>query len=111
MYIPPQEETAMSASVNAAPAPSPAAPRLLDQVADAARRRGASEPNTKQLVWWVRSFVLFHDKRHPRELGGAAVSRFLEHVARTEKQPLVSLEGAGAALELLRRRDGDMRNC
>ena len=41
-------------------------PRLLDQVAQAARQRGASEPTTTQLVTWVRAYVLFHGKRHPR---------------------------------------------
>ncbi len=44
-------------------------PRLLDQVA-VARQRGASEPTTSQLVSWVRAYVLFHGKRHPRELDG-----------------------------------------
>jgi len=91
----------MSASVTSAPAVAPAAPRLLEQVAEGARQRGASKPTTRQLVCWVRAFVLFHDKRHPRELGRPAVSRFLEHVARTETEPLVALEGAAAALELL----------
>jgi integron integrase len=76
-------------------------PRLLDQVAHAARQRGASQPTTAQLVSCVRAFVLFHGKCHPRELGLPAVTRFLEHVVRTEKQPLAALETARAALELL----------
>jgi len=76
-------------------------PRLLDQVAQAARQRGASQPTTAQLVSRVRAFVLFHGKRHPRELGLPAVIRFLEHVVRTEKQPLPALETARLALELL----------
>ena len=54
-------------------------PRLLDQVAQAARQRGASQPTTAQLVSFVRAFVLFHSKCHPRELGLPAVTRFLEH--------------------------------
>jgi hypothetical protein len=76
-------------------------PRLLDQVAHAARQRGASQMTTAQLVSCVRALVLFHDKRHPRELGLPAVTRFLEHVVRTEKQPLPALEAARSALELL----------
>jgi integron integrase len=74
---------------------------LLDQVAQAAHQRGASEPTTAQLVSWVRAFILFHGKRHPRELGLPDASRFLEHVVRTEKQPLPALETARSALELL----------
>ncbi|MCS6850153.1 MAG: site-specific integrase [Gemmataceae bacterium] len=76
-------------------------PRLLDQVAQTARQRGASEPTTAQLVDWVRAYVLFHNKRHPRELNRAAVTRFLQHVVRTEKRPLPALESARSALELL----------
>jgi hypothetical protein len=49
----------------------------------------------------VRAFVLFHGKRHPRELGLSAVHRFLEHVVKTEKQPLPALENARSALALL----------
>lgn len=54
-----------------------------------------------QLVSWVRTYVLFQGKRHPRELTRAAVTRFLEHVVRIEKQPLPALESARSALELL----------
>jgi len=49
----------------------------------------------------VRAFILFHGKRHPRELGLPDATRFLEHVVRTEKQPLPALETARSALELL----------
>src|SRR5581483_3648242 len=78
-----------------------APPRLLDQVAQAARECGASAPNTAPLVGWVRAFVLFYDKAHPRDLGRAAVARFLEHVVRTAPEPLAALEQARAALRLL----------
>jgi integron integrase len=74
---------------------------LLDQVAQAARQQGATASTASQFVSWVRAFVLFHGKRHPRELGRPALSRFLEHVVRTENPPLPALEMARAALELL----------
>ena len=94
----------MTTSLLSQPTPqvdAPQPPRLLDQVAQAARQRGASEPTTAQQVSWVRAYVLFHDKRHPRELRLPAVRRFLEHVVRTEKQPLPALAAARSALELL----------
>jgi len=94
----------MSTSLLSQPTPqviAPQPPRLLDQVAQAARQRGASEPTTTQLVSWLRAFILFHGKRHPRELGLPDASRFLEHVVRTAKQPLPALETARSALELL----------
>jgi integron integrase len=45
--------------------------------------------------------VLFHNKRHPRELSPGDVGRFLEHVAQTEKDPLAPLEEAHASLAFL----------
>src|SRR2546421_4111217 len=83
--------------------PEPKPPRLLDQLSQAARQRGASEPTTAQLVDWAWRFILFHGKRHPREMGPGEVAHFLGHVARTEKEPLAVLEGARSALELLYR--------
>ena len=47
---------------------------------------------------WIRRFVLFHDKRHPNELGAAEVQQFLTHLARerrvsgpTQNQALAAL--------------------
>jgi hypothetical protein len=77
------KENAMSPSLlpmSSPPVVAAQPPRLLDQVAQAARQRGASQPTTAQLVSWVRAFVLFHGERHPRESGLLAVTRFLEHV-------------------------------
>ena len=45
----------------------------------------------------------FFGKRHPRELGVAEVGRYLEHVVRTEKNPLPALQTARAALDFLYR--------
>jgi integrase len=32
-------------------------------------------------VQWIRRFILFHGKRHPREMGAAEVEAFLTHLA------------------------------
>jgi hypothetical protein len=77
------------------------APRLLDQVLAAARARGASEPNAAATAEAVRRYVLFHGKRHPRDLGLRDVSLYLEHLARTEPDPLRAIDTARSALELL----------
>lgn len=37
---------------------------------------------TEETYWhWIRQFILFHGKRHPRELGDAQVHQFLTHLA------------------------------
>ena len=56
-------------------------PRLLDRVADAAIARHLSANTRKAYVRWIRRFVLFHRKRHPRDLGVAEVNAFLTHLA------------------------------
>lgn len=41
--------------------------KLLDQVGEAARLRHLSPRTEKAYVFWIRRFVIFHGKRHPRE--------------------------------------------
>ncbi len=81
--------------------PAPQAPRLLDHIRQAALAHfGRTEPGDRYAEW-VRRFVLFHGKRHPRDLGNADVGRFLEHVAYAEKNPLRCLEHAHEAITFL----------
>jgi integron integrase len=59
----------------------PSAPKLLDQVREAIRLRHYSYRTEQQYVAWIRRYILFHEKRHPRELGGPHVESFLTHLA------------------------------
>ena len=56
-------------------------PRLLDRVREATRARHYSRRTEKAYVAWIRRFVLFHGKRHPLEMGGPEVTRFLTSLA------------------------------
>jgi integron integrase len=69
--------------------PTTAAPRLLDQVRAAVRYRHYSYRTEQAYVEWVRRFVLFHDKRHPRDMGEQEVVAFLAHLA-TEREVAAS---------------------
>ena len=90
----------MSAAVATSQSAHPA-PRLLDQLQQRALARfGRPEPAERYCLW-VRRFVLFHGKRHPRELGAAEAIRFLEHLAASEKDPLRAMEHAREALLFL----------
>ena len=44
-------------------------PRLLDQLRDRIRLKHYSMRTETCYVDWVRRFVLFHDKRHPLQMG------------------------------------------
>ena len=65
----------------AQPGVDTAQPRLLDQVRAQIRLRHYSIRTEAQYVQWVRRFVLFHHKRHPREMGASEVEAFLSHLA------------------------------
>jgi Phage integrase, N-terminal SAM-like domain len=83
------------------PGPAPQPPRLLDQLRQTAFTRfGRPEPGDRYADWAHR-YILFHGKRHPRELGAGEVGRFLEHIAQSEKDPLRCLEQAHEALTFL----------
>ena len=42
----------------------------------ALRTRHYSRKTEKAYVGWIRRFILFHGKRHPREMGAAEITRF-----------------------------------
>ena len=65
-------------AVGGAPAGSP---RLLDRVRAAVRVRHYSIRTEECYAAWIRRFILFHDKRHPLEMGAVEINQFLSHLA------------------------------
>lgn len=62
-------------------ATSPNPPKLLDQVRDRLRVNHYSLRTEKQYLNWIKRFILFHGKRHPKEMGATEVEAFLTHLA------------------------------
>jgi integron integrase len=56
-------------------------PRLMDQVRDALRVPHYSYRTEQQYTSWVRRYILFHGRVHPRELGPDHLRAFLTHLA------------------------------
>ena len=82
----------------------PAAPlRLLDRLAHEARRRRLSARTEEAYRSWTRRFILYHGKRHPKELGGEAIAEFLSHLAVDEQVAASTQNQALAALLFLYR--------
>ena len=50
---------------------------------------------------WVRRFILFHQKRHPKEMGAAEVEAFLSYLAVERKVSSSTQNQAKAALLFL----------
>lgn len=61
--------------------PEPRPRKLLDQLSDSLRRRHYSIRTEQAYVNWVRRFILFHNKRHPDQMGAREVEAFLNHLA------------------------------
>jgi integron integrase len=55
-------------------------PKLLDQVRQTIRLRGLSYQTEKAYVDWAKRYILYHQKRHPQEMGAAEVRAFLTHL-------------------------------
>jgi len=64
--------------VPATPAPPP---RLLDLVRQTVRARHYSRRTEKAYVGWIRRFIFFHRKRHPKEMGSPEIAQFLSQLA------------------------------
>jgi integron integrase len=79
-------------------------PRLLDQVREAIRLRHYSYRTEQQYVAWIRRFILFHNRRHPRELGGPEIEAFLTYLAKDRNVASATQAQALAALLFLYRR-------
>jgi integron integrase len=58
-----------------------AQPKLLEQYRERLRVKHYSLRTEDAYLHWTRRFILFHGKRHPREMGGPEVEAFLSHLA------------------------------
>lgn len=63
----------------------PQKPRLLDQVRQSMRLRHFSLKTEKSYIYYIRDFILFHQKRHPREMGVDEIRAYLSHLAINRK--------------------------
>ena len=63
----------------------------LDQVRDAIRLKHYPYRTEETYVLWIRQYILFHNKRHPVEMGRIEVEAFLTHLA-VEKKVAVSTQ-------------------
>ena len=55
--------------------------KLLEQVGDAIRAKHYSLRTEKTYIDWIRRYIIFHKKRHPREMGAPEVQEFIIHLA------------------------------
>ncbi len=59
--------------------------KLLEQYSDALRLKQYSPRTEKTYILWTRSYILFHNKRHPKEMGTLEIRQFITHLVAEKK--------------------------
>lgn len=59
--------------------------KLLDQLADLIRMKHYSRKTLSAYMTWCRRYILFHGKRHPREMGKIEIETYLNYLANVAK--------------------------
>lgn len=75
-------------------------PKLLDRMRAEIRVRHYSIRTEEAYVDWARRFILFHDKRHPQEMGAEEVRDFFSHLALERNVSASTQIGSGRASHL-----------
>jgi len=57
------------------------AKKLMVEVGNTFRLHHYSYRTEESYLKWIRQFILFHDKRHPREMGASEIEEFLSYLA------------------------------
>jgi integron integrase len=102
---------------------SPKGKKLLDQYREQIRIKQYSPRTEKTYIQWVREYILFHNKRHPKEMGTPEINQFITHLvverkasASTQNQAVsailflyryvLNIQLKGEALEFIRPKKG-----
>lgn len=70
--------------------------KLLDTMRDALRAQHYALRTEQAYVDWARRYILFHHKRHPKEMGKPEIEAFLTHLA-VERQVAASTQNQAAS--------------
>lgn len=78
-------------------------PKLITRLRSEIRVRHYSIRTEQAYVDWVRRYIFFHGKRHPKEMGSGEVRDFLSHLAVDRKVAAATQNQAKSALLFLYR--------
>jgi integron integrase len=75
--------------------------KLLEKVQESLRIKHYAYKTEKQYIYWIRRFILFHNKAHPRTMGRTEIEAFLTHLATKENVAASTQNQALNALSFL----------
>lgn len=61
------------------------ATKLLDQVIETIRLRHLSIRTEEAYLYWIKKYILFHDKKHPNDMSEIEIRQFLSHLAQADR--------------------------
>ena len=82
---------------------SPQGKKLLDQVREVLRTKHYSYRTEKSYLDWIRRFILFHQKRHPAQMGVPEVQEYITYLAVDRKVSASTQNQALSAIVFLYR--------
>jgi integron integrase len=77
---PPARSSWQNEPLEILPKPPAQEKKLLDQFSETLRNRHYSLRTEKTYISWVRQYILYHKKRHPREMGVPEINDFITHL-------------------------------
>ena len=83
--------------------PTAQPPKLLDQIRDKLRVKHYAIRTEEQYLHWIKRYILFHGKRHPKDMGAPQMEAFLTNLAVADKVSASTQNQAKSALLFLYR--------
>ena len=75
--------------------------KLLDLIREQIRIRLYSIQTEKSYIGWIKCYILFHQKKHPIDMGKAEIKAFLTYLAVERKASAISLRRKTAQIRTL----------
>ena len=73
--------------------------KLLDQVSEALRTKHYAYRTEKTYVDWIKRYIIFHKKRHPKDMGVNEIREFIAYLA-TERKVATSTQNQALSANL-----------
>ncbi len=59
-------------------------PKLLDQVRTVIRTKHYSRRTEEAYIYWIKKYIFFHNRGHPKEIGEKDINAFISYIANKE---------------------------
>ena len=56
-------------------------PKLLERVKNAIRTKHYSRKTENSYCSWIKRYILYHNKKHPKDMGEVQIRQFINHLA------------------------------